>query len=111
MKGRVTLKLYADYIGRFYSSRGEDSDAVTVDTSSVESSPAIYRASPDTDLFSLGLDFLLVFRAVKGIRAAMGLKDQLAPLHLYLNPTIAKFSAALTRLAAERRLHRSGRLC
>ena len=64
-------------------------------------SPTIYGASPDTDLFSLSLDFLLVFGAVKSIQAAMGLKDQLAPLHFYVNPTIAKSSAALTRLAAE----------
>ena len=113
VKRRATLILYADYIERFYSSRGEDSDAVTVDTSSFESilesirqvlgslSPAIYEASPDTDLFSLGLDSLLVFRAVKNIRAAMGLRDQLGPRHLYANPTLAKFSAALTRLAIE----------
>ncbi|KAK3167235.1 putative secondary metabolism biosynthetic enzyme [Lepraria neglecta] len=115
VKRRATLALFADYIERFYSSRGEDSDAVTVDTSSVESImgsirhilgsllPAIHEASPDTDLFSLGLDSLLVFRAVKTIRAAMGLQDQLAPRHLYANPTLAKFSAALARLAAEAR--------
>lgn len=115
MKRRATLALYADYIERFYSSRGEDSDVVTVDATSVESImdsirhilgsllPAIYEASPDTDVFSLGLDSLLVFRAVKSIRAAMGLQDQLAPRHLYANPTLAKFSAALARSAAEAR--------
>ena len=113
VKRRATLALFADYIERFYSSRDEDSDVVTVDTSSVESImdsirhilgsllPAIHEASPDTDVFSLGLDSLLVFRAVKMIRAAMGLQDQLAPRHLYANPTLAKFSAVLARLAAE----------
>ena len=65
--------------------------------------PAIHDALPDTDFFRLGLDSLLVFRAVKTIRAAMGLQDQLAPRHLYANPTLAKFSAALARLAAEAR--------
>ena len=115
VKRRATLELYADYIERFYSSRGEDSDGATVDTTSVESImasvrhilgsllPAIREASPDTDVFSLGLDSLLVFRAVKNIRVAMGLQDQLAPRHLYANPTLAKFSAALARLAAEAR--------
>lgn len=118
-KRRATLALYADYIERFYSSRGEDldedSDAVTVDTSSVESImdsirnilgsllPAIHETSQDTDVFSLELDSLLVLRAVKTIRAAMGLQDQLAPRHLYANPTLSKFSAALSRLATEAR--------
>ena len=113
VKRRATLALFADYIERFYSSRVEDSVAVTVDTSSVESItdsirdiigsvlPAILKASPDTDLFSLGLDSLLAFRAVKTLRAGMGLQDQLAPRHLYANPTLAKFSAALARIDTE----------
>ena len=113
VKRRATLALFADYIERFYSSRDEDSDAVTVDTSSVESIkdsirnilgslvPGIHKASPDADIFSLGLDSLLAFRAVKMIRASMGLQDQLAPRHLYANPTLAKFSATLARLDAE----------
>ncbi|KAL9601177.1 MAG: hypothetical protein Q9219_002677 [cf. Caloplaca sp. 3 TL-2023] len=113
VKRRATLALYADYIERFYSSRDEDPDAVSIDTSSVESImesvrqvlssslPAINEASPDTDLFSLGLDSILVFRTVKTIRAAVGLQDQLAPRHLYANPTLARFSATLARLAAE----------
>lgn len=113
VKRHATLALYADYIERFYSSRGEDLDIFTIDTSSIESImdsirhilgsllPAIHEASPDTDVFSLGLDSLLVYRAVKTIRAAMGLQDQqLAPRHLYANPTLAKFSATLARLAA-----------
>ena len=115
VKRRATLALFADYIEQFYSSRDEDPDAVAVDTTSVESIadsirhilgsmlPAIRRASPDTDLFSLGLDSLHVFRAVKSIRAAMDLQDQLAPRHLYANPTIDKFSTTLARLAAKAR--------
>ena len=115
VKRRATLALYDNYIERFYSSRGEESDAIAVDASSVESImdsirqflgsllPAIHEASPDTDMFSLGLDSLLVFRAVNTIRAAMGLQDKLAPRHLYANPTLDKFSAALARLAAEAR--------
>lgn len=112
VKRRATLAVYADYIERFYDSRGEDTDDFAVDTSSVESImdsirhilcsllPAIREASPDTDVFSLGLDSILVFRAIKTIRASMGLQDQLAPRHLYANPTLAKFSAALAQLAA-----------
>lgn len=115
VKRRATLALYANYIERFYSSRDEDLDVVTVDATSVESIigsirhilgsfiPAIHEASPDADLFSLGLDSLLVFRAIKSIRPAVGLQDQLAPRHLYANPTLAKFSTALARLAAEAR--------
>ena len=115
VKRRATLALYADYIERFYSSRDEESNAVTLDTSSIESImvsirhildsslPAIYEAAPDTDMFSLGLDSLLVFRTVKLIRAAMGLQEQLAPRHLYANPPFAKFSAVLARLGAEAR--------
>lgn len=116
VKRHATLALYADYIERFYSSRDEDLDVFTIDPSSVASImdsirrilgsllPAIYEASPDTDVFSLGLDSLLVFRAIKTIRAALGLKDQLGPRHLYANPTLAKFSTLLVRLAAEARM-------
>lgn len=115
VKRHATLALYADYIERFYNSRDEDSDAFTVDTSSVDSImdsirrilgsllPAIHQAPPDTDVFSLGLDSLLVLRAVKAIRAGMGLQDQFAPRHLYANPTLAKLSAALASLAVEAR--------
>ncbi|KAL8881551.1 MAG: hypothetical protein Q9198_001262 [Flavoplaca austrocitrina] len=113
VKRHATLTLYADYIERFYSSRGDDPDAVNVDTTSTESImesvreimgsllPALHKAPPDADLFALGLDSLLVFRAIKAIRVAMGLQDQLAPRHLYASPTIAKFSTTLARLAAE----------
>lgn len=116
MKRHATLELYANHIERFYSSRDENTDAVTIDTSSIESImdslrhilgsllPTVHEAAPDTDLFSLGLDSILVFRTVKSIRAAMGLQDQLAPRHFYANPTLAKFSAALARLAAEAKM-------
>ncbi|KAI4244082.1 MAG: hypothetical protein LQ352_006920 [Teloschistes flavicans] len=115
VKRHATLTLYADYIERFYSSRGDDPDAVKVDTTSIDSImdsvrrilgsllPVIHRASPDADLFTLGLDSLLVFRAIKAIRVTMGLQDQLAPRHLYASPTIAKFSAVLARLSTEAR--------
>ena len=85
VKRRATLELYADYIERFYSSRDEDLDISTIDTISAESImgsirhilgsllPEIQSASPDTDVFELGLDSLLVFRAIKIIRAATGL--------------------------------------
>ena len=113
VKRHATLTLYSDYIERFYSSRGDDPDAVSVDTTSTESImesvreilgsflPALHKAPPEADLFALGLDSLLVFRAIKAIQVAMGLQDQLAPRHLYASPTIAKFSTTLARLAAE----------
>ena len=115
VKRRATLALFADYIEQFYSSRDEDPDTVIIDTTSTESIadsirsilgsmlPALRRASPDTDLFSLGLDSLLVFRVVKNIRAAMGVHDHLAPRHLYAYPTINKFSSFLARLVTEAR--------
>lgn len=116
VKRHATLKLYADFIERFYSSRLDDSDVqllIAVDTSSIESitdairhifaslSPAFQTVSPDTDVFSLGIDSILVFRVIKSIRAVMGLQDRLAPRHLYANPTLSKLSAAVSRLLAE----------
>jgi aryl carrier-like protein len=112
VKRHATLAIYADYIERFYSPPA----TFTVNTSSVEtiqisvrevlasSLPAMREASADADLLALGLDSLGVFAAIKSIRAAMGLRDQLAPRHLYANPTLAKFSAVLARLAAEQEL-------
>ncbi|MCJ1385508.1 hypothetical protein MMC17_008631 [Xylographa soralifera] len=117
VKRRATLELYADYIERFYSSRLEDEDTqfLMIDTSSIDSithairyifgslSPELKNVSPDEDMFNLGLDSLLVFRAVKSIRTATGLHDQLSPRHLYASPTLAKFAASIARLVAEAR--------
>ncbi|RMD43204.1 hypothetical protein DV735_g1890, partial [Chaetothyriales sp. CBS 134920] len=113
IKRPATLALYADYIERFYNSRSDEAVDFSIDTSSVESIqdyvrqilssslPAILEASPDDDFFSLGLDSLGVFAAVKTIREAAGLRDQLTPRFIYANPTLAKFSAVIARLAAE----------
>ncbi|KAH6873804.1 hypothetical protein B0T10DRAFT_234380 [Thelonectria olida] len=114
VKRHATLGLYADYIERFYSSRLEDlGEQIWVDTSSVDSIenavrhifgsslPAVHDFSSDTDLFSLGLDSLLVFRVIKSIRAATGLQDRLSPRHLYANPTLERFSAAIAQLVAD----------
>ncbi|KAF1982044.1 acetyl-CoA synthetase-like protein [Aulographum hederae CBS 113979] len=118
IKRRATLDLYADFIDRFYNTRdedlsGDDSDAFTVDTSSIETItesvrhilgsilPDVTDAPPDEDVFSLGLDSLLVFRVVKVVRAATGLQEQLAPRHLYANPTVDRFSAQLARILEE----------
>ena len=112
VKRRATLDLYTEYIERFYNSRDDDAGDVKVDTSSInsitesirnifgDSLPGIAEASPDNDLFNLGLDSLLVFRVVKTIRAVTGL-NELAPRYLYANPTLSKFSALLFRLAIE----------
>lgn len=113
IKRPATLALYADFIERFYGSRDNEVVLFTVDTSSVHtiqesvrdilasSLNVIQEADDDDDLFSLGLDSLGVFAAIKTIRAAMGLQDELAPRHLYANPTLATFSAVLFRFAVE----------
>jgi aryl carrier-like protein len=120
IKRRATLNLYSDYIDRFYSTRDEDAhleglDTFTIDTTSIETItdslrhifgsllPEIETAPADVDVFSLGLDSLLVFRAVKTIRAATGLQEQVAPRHLYANPTLSKFSATLAKIVDETR--------
>ncbi|KAH6867180.1 hypothetical protein B0T10DRAFT_53432 [Thelonectria olida] len=120
IKRRATLDLYADFIERFYNTRdgdgdgdGEELEAFTVNASSIETIansirdifcsvlPDLRDASPDEDVFNLGLDSLLVFRIVNIIRAATGLEEQLAPRHLYANPTINKFSAQLASILEE----------
>ena len=117
VKRRATLALYADHIERFYSSRLEDDDTqfLKIDTSSIDSithairyifgslSSDLKNVSPDEDVFNLGLDSILVFRAVKIIRTATGLHDRLSPRHLYANPTLSKFAATVARLVAEAR--------
>lgn len=112
VKRRATLTLYADYIERFYGSRS-DEISFAVDTTSTESiresireilassAPEIQQATPDDDLFEFGLDSLGVFAAIKAIRAAIEGLDQLAPRHLYANPTLAKFSTAVSGLVTD----------
>lgn len=111
VKRRATLAVYEDYVERFYNSRGEDIGDFTVDSTSTETIvnsvrhilgsllPNVLEASLDTDVFSLGLDSLNVFQAIKIIQTAMDLQDQLAPRHLYANPTIMKFSAVIAKLS------------
>jgi hypothetical protein len=118
IKRRATLNLYAEFIDRFYSTRevdtdGEDMEALAVDVSSIETItnsvcrivgsilPDIGSPPPDEDVFDLGLDSLLVFRVIRIVRAATGLQEQLAPRHLYANPTIARFSAQLAKILEE----------
>lgn len=113
VKRAATLALYKDYIDRFYNSRDEEPEVVPIDTTSSDSIieslrqlfgaslPSMYDASSDTDFFDLGLDSLFVFQAVNTIRASMNLRDQLAPRHVYANPTLEKFAAVLMRLHME----------
>ncbi|KAF2420725.1 acetyl-CoA synthetase-like protein [Tothia fuscella] len=115
IKRRATLELYTEFIDRFYSTRdeaaiNEDFDVYTIDTTSDETVlasvrkvlasiiPEIDAASPDEDVFDIGLDSLLVFQAIRIIRAATGLQEQLAPRHLYANPTLTQFSAQLASI-------------
>lgn len=115
IKRRATLELYAEFIDRFYATRdeaaiNEDFDVYTIDTTSDETVldsvrkvlssivPEIEGASPDDDVFDLGLDSLLVFQAIRILRAATGLQEQITPRHLYASPTLAKFSAAFASI-------------
>ncbi|KAG5745074.1 hypothetical protein H9Q70_012231 [Fusarium xylarioides] len=112
---RATLEAYGDFIERFYSSRLEtDPEFVAIDTSSIASvtdgvrrilgtlSPAGKEAALDDDLFVIGFDSMLVFRAIKSLRAATKLGELLAPRHLYGSPTLRQFSATLVQLVAEK---------
>ncbi|KAI8937883.1 hypothetical protein NX059_005570 [Plenodomus lindquistii] len=113
VKRQATLALYADYIERFYNSRGDDLGNFSVDITTLKSSmesireimgsilPAISGADADEDVFGLGLDSLNVFKTIKVIKAALKLQDQLAPRHLYANPTLAKFSSFIFRTMKE----------
>ncbi|CAG9952781.1 unnamed protein product [Clonostachys rosea f. rosea IK726] len=116
VKRAATLALYADYIERFYSSRTDELDtSFTVDLKSEDSVQACIRqilsssipdvkeSTADTDLFTLGLDSLGVFAAVKTIRAATGLGEKIATRHIYANPTIEGLSALIVRTAADLR--------
>ncbi|KAK7418709.1 hypothetical protein QQX98_003727 [Neonectria punicea] len=111
VKRAATLELYSDYIERFYSSRSDDlAGQFTVDVRSTESIqgfirevlasslPEIQEAASDSNLFDLGLDSLGVFAIVKTIRAATGLRDKIAPRHVYANSTISSLSATIARL-------------
>lgn len=115
IKRRDTLALYANYIEQFYDSRLADEEVqfLVIDTSSLESTtrairhllaslvPEIKDASLDADIFRLGFDSLLVFRAIKSIGAATGLKGRLTSRHLYASPNINGFAATVLRLVAE----------
>lgn len=118
IKRRATLDLYADFIDRFYSTRDDEIDdegpeEFTMNTSSIETiresirqvfcsvMPEITDTEPGEDVFDLGLDSLLVVRVIKIIRAATGIGEQLAPRHLYANPTLNEFSALVARILEE----------
>ncbi|GKU06934.1 unnamed protein product, partial [Fusarium langsethiae] len=123
IKRRATLMLYADYVERFYQSRTEDDSSdgaaalglLTIDTASLDSTtravrhvlssivPAVKNAPADADLFTLGFDSLLVFRATKTIAAATDLGGKFSPRNFYAGPTIEAIAATVVRLAAERR--------
>lgn len=124
IKRRATMALYADYIERFYESREEDDESspevaglglLAIDTASLDSTtravrhilasvvPAVKDAPEDADLFGLGFDSLLVFRAVKAVAGATGLRGRLVPRNFYAGPTVERIAATVVRLASERR--------
>lgn len=117
VKRAATVKLYEEYISEFYHSRLSGVDvqisAAEIDLTSSESvsnavahiihslTPKVKDIGDSTDLFEAGLDSLLAVRAVRTVRAAIGLSgEQLSPRHLYANPTIAKFAAAIVRMTS-----------
>ncbi|KAF5249356.1 hypothetical protein FANTH_5437 [Fusarium anthophilum] len=124
IKRRATMALYADYIERFYQSRGEDdSDAevaalglLTIDTTSLESTaravrhilasivPAVKDAPTDANLFTIGFDSLLVFKATKAVAAVTDLGGIFLPRNFYAGPTVEAIAATIVRLASERRV-------
>jgi aryl carrier-like protein len=118
IKRSATLDLYSDFVDRFYETRDEDPDATGLDAFSVDTSsvntiaesirhivesiiPDLEDVPSDEDVFDLGLDSLLVFRLVKIIRFATGIQEQLAPRHLYANPTILKFANQVAKILAQ----------
>lgn len=123
IKRRATMALYADYIERFYQSRAEDDGnaevaalgLLTINTESLDSTaravrhilasivPAVKDAPADADLFTLGFDSLLAFRATKAVAAATDLGGRLLPRSFYAGPTVEAIAATVVRLAAERR--------
>ncbi|UZP37004.1 hypothetical protein NXS19_004820 [Fusarium pseudograminearum] len=123
IKRRATMALYEDYIERFYQSRTEDDNEdeaatlglLTIDTTSLVSTTRAVRhvlasivsaakeAPEDADLFSLGFDSLLVFRATKTIAAVTDLGGKFSPRNFYAGPTIEAIAATVVRLASERR--------
>ncbi|KAG9495251.1 hypothetical protein J7337_013486 [Fusarium musae] len=123
IKRRATMTLCAGYIERFYQSRGEDdSDAevaalglLAIDTASLDSTtravrcmlasivPAVKDAPADANLFTVGFDSLLVFKATKAVAAVKDLGGTFLPLNFYAGPTVKRIAATVVRLAAERR--------
>ncbi|OAA72981.1 transferase family protein [Akanthomyces lecanii RCEF 1005] len=113
VKRPATLKVYEDYIERFYSSRNSDIPVFDVDLSSLESIQhdvrelfasylAEVREVPlDANLFELGFDSLAVFAAIKTLRIVTGLADRLSARQLYANPTLGGFSSILLELSKE----------
>ncbi|XWW96173.1 hypothetical protein V2A60_004145 [Cordyceps javanica] len=120
VKRPATLKLYDDYIERFYSSRNSDIPVFDVDLSSLESIQhdvrelfASYLAEVrdvplDANLFELGFDSLAVFAAIKTLRIVTGLADRLSARQLYANPTLSGFSSVLLELSQETKTQSSG---
>ncbi|EOA91930.1 uncharacterized protein SETTUDRAFT_152948 [Exserohilum turcica Et28A] len=113
IKRKDTLSLYEDYIERLYSLQSNET-SFKVDTSCTSALQQSVReilasslssfsaASADGDFFELGLDSLGVSALVKDIRAATHL-EQLAPRHVYANPTLTKFTAVLKSMISETR--------
>ncbi|KAJ6784388.1 hypothetical protein PWT90_05068 [Aphanocladium album] len=120
VKRSATVKLYEDYIERFYSSRNSDVPAFDVDLASLDSIRHDVRelfasyledvrdVALEANLFELGFDSLAVFAAIKTLRVVTGLADRLSARQLYANPTIDGFSAVLFDLATQAKQQDAG---
>lgn len=113
VKRSATLKLYEDYIERFYRSRNGSIPDLNMDMGSLESIqnnvrqlfashiPEIHDLNQDDNILELGFDSIAVFVAIKTLRVATGLRDRLNARGLYANPTVGAFSSFLFELASK----------
>ncbi|RYP62963.1 hypothetical protein DL769_007102 [Monosporascus sp. CRB-8-3] len=117
VKRRATLAGYTQEIEDFYEQRQTESVAhltSSIDTSSLETvtagihevlstlSPSLKSASIQEDLFSTGVDSLIVLRATRALRSVLEKSGadagSLSPRTVYANPTIEKLSKAVYEL-------------
>ncbi|RYP70479.1 hypothetical protein DL771_005416 [Monosporascus sp. 5C6A] len=117
VKRRATLAGYTQEIDDFYEQR--ETESVThltssIDTSSLEAVtagihevlstlfPSLKSASIQEDLFSTGVDSLIVIRATRALRSVLEKSGadagNLSPRTVYSNPTIEKLSKAVYAL-------------
>jgi len=118
VKRRDTAQMYAGDIDGFYQSVMEDSEGISteIDVSSIETTlrdihgmlgvavPLLRNIESDHDIFSAGVDSLVVFRLTKFLRLALKhyrLEEwnrNITTRFVYANPTVAKLATAFRNL-------------